>query len=261
MRSKAHIKTHPLHPILVAFPIAFFTGTLLADILGQALTDQTLWRTGTYLEVAGIGFALLAAVPGIIDYIYTVPPDSSAKKRASSHGLINSTMVLVFLGALIYRRSLTPSPFIIIGLEVVGVTLMTVAGWMGGTLVHRNQIGVDIRYAEAGKWKELYIKQTPGLMELANSDELKVNQMMLIHVDDKRIVLARTENGYVAFHDRCTHKGASLAGGAMICGRVQCPWHGSQFDVTTGEVTAGPATEKINTYSVSEKGGKIYLEL
>jgi nitrite reductase/ring-hydroxylating ferredoxin subunit len=36
----------------------------------------------------------------------------------------------------------------------------------------------------------------------------------------------------------------------MMCGRVQCPWHGSQFDVHTGEVTAGPAKQNIETYDV-----------
>lgn len=261
MRSKANIKTHPLHPILVAFPIAFFIGTLLADILGQVLTEQSLWQTGTYLEMAGIAFALLAAVPGIIDYIYAVPPDSSAKKRAGTHGLINTTVVLIFAGTLIYRASSMPHPYIVIGMEAIGVLLMSIAGWMGGTLVYRNQIGVDIRYAEAGKWKELYLEQTTGNIEVATADELELSQMKLVHAGDKRIVLARTENGYVAFHDRCTHKGGSLAAGAMMCGTVQCPWHGSQFDVVTGAVIAGPATEKIATYRVSETGGKIYLHL
>ncbi|GEO11441.1 (2Fe-2S)-binding protein [Segetibacter aerophilus] len=85
--------------------------------------------------------------------------------------------------------------------------------------------------------------------------------MKLIHAKDKRIVVARTEQGFVAFDDRCSHKGGSLAGGAMICGTIQCPWHGTQFDVKTGAVKAGPATEKIKTYEVTEGQGKVYLVL
>jgi nitrite reductase/ring-hydroxylating ferredoxin subunit len=85
--------------------------------------------------------------------------------------------------------------------------------------------------------------------------------MKLIHAKDKRIVIARTEQGYVAFDDRCSHKGASLAGGAMICGTVQCPWHGSQFDVKTGMVKAGPGNEKIQTYEIVESLGKVYLSV
>jgi len=80
-------------------------------------------------------------------------------------------------------------------------------------------------------------------------------------VDGKRIVLARTAKGYAAFSDGCTHKGGSLADGAMICGTVQCPWHGSQFDVSTGAVKAGPAEKGIDVYTVRERDGEIFLEL
>jgi nitrite reductase/ring-hydroxylating ferredoxin subunit len=138
---------------------------------------------------------------------------------------------------------------------------MLIAGWMGGTLVHRNQIGVDVRYANAGKWNEESFDSDTGAIEVARIDELKVNSMKLIHVKDKRIVLARTENNFVAFDDRCTHKGGSLAGGSTMCGTVQCPWHGSQFDVASGAVKAGPAKEGIKTYQTKVSEGKIFLVL
>ena len=261
MRSKASIKSHPLHPILVGFPIAFFIGTLIFDLLGKFYNDESFWRTGHYLEIAGIAGGLLAAVPGIIDYFFTVPPKSSGKKRATKHAVINVTNLLVFFVALMIRRNVNADMNIVIGLEVFGVILLSIAGWLGGTLVYRNQIGVDPRYADAGKWKEEYKTSTNGAIEVANTDELKTNQMKLIHVNNKRIVIGKNENGYVAFDDHCTHKGGSLAGGAMICGTVQCPWHGSHFDVKTGVVKSGPATKNISTYLVSESNGKVFLKL
>ena len=260
MKSKANIKGHSIHQILVNFPVAFLTGTLIFDILAFACDKDTFSNTALYLEIAGIGTALLAAVPGLIDFIYTVPPKSSGKKRAAKHGLINVTMLLFFGAALFYRlSSTTVSPFILIALELTGQILLVVAGWMGGTLVSRNQIGIDIRYAGAGKWREEYLSQKDGQVEINNIEDIQVNQMRLIIVDDKRIVVTKTENGYAAFSDHCTHRGGSLAAGSIICGTVQCPWHGSHFDVKTGGVTAGPATEKISTYPLSEKGGKLYL--
>jgi nitrite reductase/ring-hydroxylating ferredoxin subunit len=45
----------------------------------------------------------------------------------------------------------------------------------------------------------------------------------------------------------------------MICGTVQCPWHGSQFDVRTGAVKAGPAEQSISIYEVEEVGGSVRL--
>ena len=133
---------------------------------------------------------------------------------------------------------------------------------MGGTLVTRNLIGVDHRYAQAGKWHEETIdarKDQP--VTVAKRDELKVDQMKLLRVGGKRVVLARTEKGYVAFDDRCTHRGGSLAGGVMMCGTVQCLWHGSQFDVATGKVKAGPAKKAIAVYRVEEQDGDVRLVL
>jgi len=259
MRSKAHIKSHPLHPILVPFPITLFIGTLVFDLLAHFQNIHHFGLTALYLNIGGIATSLLAAIPGIIDFSSTVPPKSSAKKRAAVHGSLNITNVILFSVAL-YGRHNEFDAFLIIGVEIIGCLLLFIAGWMGGTLVYRNQIGVDIRYAQAGKWKETTI-QKEGSMEVGAADDLKENQMKLLHVGDKRIVLARTATGYVAFDDRCTHKGGSLAGGSMMCGTVQCPWHGSQFDVRNGEVKAGPAKVKINTYLVKEENGKLFLEL
>jgi len=85
--------------------------------------------------------------------------------------------------------------------------------------------------------------------------------MTLLRIGTNRIVLARTEAGYAAFDDRCTHKGGSLADGTLVCGTVQCPWHGSQFDVESGEVKQGPAEKKIRTYTVTQRDGRIWLTL
>jgi uncharacterized membrane protein/nitrite reductase/ring-hydroxylating ferredoxin subunit len=261
MRSRASIKSHPLHPILIAFPIAFFTGALIFDILSIIFVDVVFWVTAYYMQLAGIIGGVIAAIPGIIDYIYTVPPQSSGKKRAAKHGLINSTALIFFTVALLLKKDpgILPAPVLII--EVAALIMLSIGGWLGGTLVYRNQIGVDPRYAHAGKWKEIYIDSNVSPVEVATGDELKTNQMKLVHVNDKRIVIGKTENGFVAFDDRCTHRGGSLAGGAMICGTVQCPWHGSQFDVTNGNVKAGPAKEKITTYTINEVAGKVMLTL
>ena len=85
--------------------------------------------------------------------------------------------------------------------------------------------------------------------------------MKLVRLGDRRIVLARTERGFVAFDDRCTHKGGPLSDGALICGTVQCPWNGSRFDAHTGAVKAGPADEPIATHPVEVEGGDVRLLL
>jgi uncharacterized membrane protein/nitrite reductase/ring-hydroxylating ferredoxin subunit len=261
MKSRANIKGHPIHPILIAFPIALFTGTFIFDVLGLLTGNVVFHTVALYTEAAGILGALAAAIPGFIDFLTTVPPQSSGKKRAARHGISNVINLVVFIVCWFLRRNAGTSLYLITGLELLGMALLFYAGWLGGTLVYRNQIGVDIRYAGAGKWTEVNLEGTATRLEAGSVDDLQVNQMKLLHYKDKRIVLGRTEEGYVAFDDHCTHRGGSLAGGAMICGTVQCPWHGSQFDTKTGAVKAGPAKRDIKTYEVREEGGKVYVSL
>jgi nitrite reductase/ring-hydroxylating ferredoxin subunit/uncharacterized membrane protein len=261
MRSKVNIKSHPLHPILVGFPIAFFAGTLFFDILALIQSDLYIERTAFYLNICGIATGLMAAVPGIIDYRYTVPPDSSAKKRAVKHGIINTSVIILFVLAIILRKNQTENKLIIIGIEIIGTVLLAIAGWLGGTLVSRNQIGIDIRYAGAGKWKEVYINSDEKRVPVATADELKANQMKLIHLNGKRIVVARGDDHYSAFEDRCSHRGGSLAAGALICNTVQCPWHGSQFNIQSGSVVSGPAKDGITVYKLNVIDNIVYLEL
>ena len=261
MRSTAQFKSHPIHPILIAFPVAFTTAAPVFDLVGVLADWPTVWAAGAYLATAAVIAGVVAGVPGFVDYLYTVPPGSSAKKRATWHMGVNlSALTLVLVGwAFRDTNSLRPGVGTIL-LEVGGLGLMTYGGWLGGTLVYRNQIGVDHRYAHAGKWKEQEVGGKPGeTVEVAAADELKVGQMKLLHVAGRRVVLARTEGGYVACDDHCTHRGGSLAGGVMACGVITCPWHGSQFDARTGEVRAGPAEEPIRTYRVEESGGRVRL--
>ena len=261
MRSKASHRGHPIHPALIPFPFAFLTGAFAFDVLGRVADQPSLSTTAAHLAVAGVGMALVAAVPGAIDYVYTVPPKSSAKTRATRHAAANLSAVILFaLSRWLRGGAEDPPGNGILAMEAVGVVLLVMGGWMGGVLVNRNQIGVDPRYARAGKWKEATLAHWPEEpVTVAREDELEVNQMKLLRVGGRRIVLARTEEGYVAFDDRCTHKGGSLAGGAMICGTVQCPWHGSQFDVRSGEVRAGPAKKPVSRYAVEVASGEVRL--
>ena len=86
--------------------------------------------------------------------------------------------------------------------------------------------------------------------------------MKLVRIDGRRYALTRTNGKYSLCDDGCTHRGGSLAGGVLIDGVVQCLWHGSQFDVKTGEVKCGPAKKKIRTYEVKkEKDGRLTVAM
>jgi nitrite reductase/ring-hydroxylating ferredoxin subunit len=173
----------------------------------------------------------------------------------------NLGAVALFALARLGRRRDAPPPAWTLAVEVCGAGLLSAGSWMGGTLVTRNQIGIDHRYADAGKWKVAVKALTDGAdpVDVGDVDDLQVDQMKLVRLGDRRIVVARVEDGYVAFDDRCPHKGGPLSDGALACGTVQCPWHGSQFDVRTGGVKHGPATEGIATYPVDVRDGRLWL--
>lgn len=261
MRSAAQIKGHPIHPMLVVFPVAFGAAAPIADLAGLLGTWPTLWATGAYLAAAAVIGGLIAAVPGLIDYLYTIPPDSSGSRRATWHLSVNLIGLALIAVGWAFRDLGTLRPGAgTVASEVAGLAVLTLGGWLGGTLVYRNQIGVDHRYAGAGKWKEEEVTATAGeAVEVAAANELKVGQMKLLHVNGRRIVLARTEAGHVAFDDRCPHRGGSLADGALACGTVTCPWHGSQFDTSTGAVKSGPAEKSVQTYRLEEVDGRVRL--
>ncbi|HUQ49202.1 MAG TPA: Rieske (2Fe-2S) protein [Terriglobales bacterium] len=134
---------------------------------------------------------------------------------------------------------------------------MGFSGWMGGSLVYRNQIGVDHRTANAGKYIE---REFSGWDKpVCDQAELGEGQSMLARIAGERVVVARCSEGLVAFSDRCTHKGGPLSDGAIIGCAVQCPWHGSQFDILTGRVVARPAKQKIKTYEVEIVDKEVFV--
>ena len=176
MKSKAQIRSHPIHPMLVAFPIASLTGTLAFDAVGVLTGWQDWVATGRFLNVAGIASGLIAAVPGLIDYLGVVPPHSSAGARATRHMLVNVSALACFALAWLFRGPDGTPGLGTIALDAVGLGLLTTGGWLGGTLVYRNQIGVDHRYARAGKWRELAVEAQPGQpVAVARADELEVD--------------------------------------------------------------------------------------
>jgi len=258
MQSKARLASHPIHPMLVALPIGLWIGALVFDVLGAAMRFNLLWASGFYALVAGCAGAALAAVPGVIDLFGAVPPRSSARNRGYIHGGLNTIILVMFIYVAWSRGGpYEPATGMQLGIEGVGIILLGVSGWLGGTLVYRNQIGVDRRYANAGKLRERDVESFSR--PACNQAELGEGQFMLLHIGNERIALGHTPDGFFAVSDHCTHRGGPLCDGALAGNTVQCPWHGSQFDMRTGRVVAGPATEHIKTYAIDIRNGEVYV--
>jgi nitrite reductase/ring-hydroxylating ferredoxin subunit len=91
-------------------------------------------------------------------------------------------------------------------------------------------------------------------------DELGERELAAFPVTGKRIAIAKVDEAFYAFGDTCTHQGCSLAEGELDGTTVTCPCHGSEFDVTTGEVLRGPAREPVRSYPVRVEDGLLRVE-
>jgi nitrite reductase/ring-hydroxylating ferredoxin subunit/uncharacterized membrane protein len=259
MRSTARISSHPIHPMLVALPIGLWIGSWIFDVIGALSSNSYLFAASFYCAVAGIIGAVCAAIAGAIDWLTVVPPNSSAKRRGAIHGSLNVLILLAFL-VIAFRRGSAANPAngIELTISTIAIAALGISGWLGGTLAYRNQIGVDRRYAGAGQLKERTIDSWER--PVCNQSELGDGQVMLAKIQNERVAVARCSDGMVAFSDHCTHKGGPLSDGALVGCTIQCPWHGSQFDVRSGRVVAGPAGEKIKTYDIEIRAGEVYVK-
>jgi uncharacterized membrane protein len=144
MKSKASIAGHPLHPMLIPFPLALWATSLGVDVLFYFLRLPGLLVIAKFMIAAGCLGAIAAAIPGIIDWLAI--PNGDVKRVANWHARLNVIALVVFAISFFLRigkyshfvgRRLT-IPFL---LSVVGVILIVISGWLGGELVFRHGIG------------------------------------------------------------------------------------------------------------------------
>ncbi len=98
-------------------------------------------------------------------------------------------------------------------------------------------------------------------IEIGAIDTLPRGRGVRVTVGEERIAMFRIGNEVYAIGDRCSHAEASLAEGEVFDHEVECPRHGSEFDLATGEALSLPATKPVPTYPVSIEGGTVYLLL
>ena len=98
-------------------------------------------------------------------------------------------------------------------------------------------------------------------VEIAPLTELPDGRGLRVEVDDERIALFSIGDSVHAIGDRCSHAEASLAEGEVFDGEVECPRHGSPFDLTTGEPGSLPATTAVPVYPTAVRDGIVYLTI
>ena len=135
MASKASIKGHPIHPVLVTLPIGLWVFSLASDIIYLAGGSPTWQDVALYTMGGGIVGALLAAIPGFVDLLSWSP--SKVRTVGLWHMSLNLTAVVIFAANFLLRTAGGYGfalPFI---LSIAGVLTISASGWLGGEMVFR----------------------------------------------------------------------------------------------------------------------------
>lgn len=142
VRSTASVNSHPIHPMLVPFPIAFLVGTLATDLTFWG-TGDGFWATASmWLVGAGLVMGALAAVFGLTDFL-TIERARTGH-AGWVHFLGNAVALVLALVSLLLRIG-DPAAAVLPGglvLSFIIVAILLVTGWLGGELAYRYKIGV-----------------------------------------------------------------------------------------------------------------------
>jgi len=138
-RTTARIGDHPIHPMLVVIPLGLWIVALVFDIVHMA-TGNATWRTVAFWNIgAGVIGALIAAVPGFVDYLDL---EGRARRIATYHMVLNLAAVAIFAVNFWLRMRVGPDSVWPLVLSVVGVVGVLVSGWLGGEMVYAERVGV-----------------------------------------------------------------------------------------------------------------------
>lgn len=137
------IGEHPVHPMLVHFPIAAWTFGCAAEAAGWISGEPDCWRVAFGADVLGVLLALPAIAAGLFEYA-SIPRDHPAHGHAVAHMLAMGTAWLLFAGALALRGwpAAHAPPVLSSLLAAAGWLAMAAGGWLGGMLVYAHGIGV-----------------------------------------------------------------------------------------------------------------------
>ena len=144
MESKAKALGHPIHPMLIVFPLGLLVTAVIFDVVRLVTGNNEFAIVSYWAIAAGVIGGLLAAIFGLMDWL-AIPSGTRAKQVGLLHGAGNVVVVLLFAVSWLLRSGspgYVPDTLAFV-LSLVGVLIGAVTAWLGGELVDRLGVGVD----------------------------------------------------------------------------------------------------------------------
>ncbi|MGI9033810.1 MAG: Rieske 2Fe-2S domain-containing protein [Acidimicrobiales bacterium] len=232
---------HPLHPMLTDVAIGSWTSAFLLDILGGEGAQQA----ADTLVGAGVLSALPSAAAGLADWSDLL----GAERRVGLvHAAANVVAVSCYSLSWLARRGGYRRRGVTLGL--LGATVATVGGYLGGHLAYRQGVNVD-----RNAWDEGPADWVDAVAEADLADDAPATAT----VGDLTVLLLRQGGSIVALGDTCSHAGGPLHEGSISDGCVTCPWHGSTFRLSDGAAVHGPATAPQPAFDIRVHDGTVQV--
>jgi nitrite reductase/ring-hydroxylating ferredoxin subunit/uncharacterized membrane protein len=236
---------HALHPLLTDVVIGSFISANLLDVLGA---------DGDGAErLIGVGIAayLPTAAAGANDWADTEIASSAVRRIGLVHASGNVVALTLYTASLVARRRGATGRGKL--LAAAGAGVLGLGGYLGAHMTYIQGVGPNQTAFDPGPedW-------TPAV----DGSQLVANRPVSVVVGETPVFVLRDDrNGLHAMHDRCSHRGCSLAEGEIEGDAVVCACHGSRFRLADGSVERGPATTGQPSYEVRESAGRIEVRL
>jgi nitrite reductase/ring-hydroxylating ferredoxin subunit len=238
---------HPLHPALVQVPIgAWSSGTIVDLMPGQR-------RAATALLAVGTASAVPAATAGLNDWAGL---SRDQRRVGLVHAMANFAGLALFTGSLVARRQGRYN----LGRSLSYLGLIVVGGgaYIGGHLAYKQAAQVNQAAPELHHISE-------GWHQIADLSTIPHETLVTREIDNVSVVLYRDGDDLTVLLERCAHQGGPLGSGQLIRdngqARVVCPWHGSTFELHSGEVVHGPAGTDQLTLPSRVRDGAVEVRL
>lgn len=235
----------PLHPALTDVPMGAWSASIVFDGLDVATDSRAMRNAADATLAVGIAGGVAAAVTGLSDWRYL---SGGSRRMGMAHGLLNTVGLALNIASLLFRatghRNAGRLAFLA-GFSIVGT-----AAHLGGELSYNYGLRVNRNVFEGAGPDEF----APVLDE----NELPENGMRRVDAGGAEVLLSRLSDGRIcAIANVCGHFGGPLADGEREDDTVVCPWHGSRFDLCTGQVIDGPAIFPQSRWETRVRDGKI----
>lgn len=98
-------------------------------------------------------------------------------------------------------------------------------------------------------------------VKVAHTNQIQPGQSFLAKINGREIALFNIDGTIYAIDNACSHSRGPLTEGRLVNATVTCPWHGAQFDITTGQCLREPATADVSSYTVHLNGEAVFVEI